>query len=78
MTEYGDLQKAFYLAQQKGDTAHATKFARELEAQGKDYNGQEVDESTLQAGDTLGGNVWSGKGWVSPDCLLYTSDAADD
>ena len=67
MSEYGDLQKAFYLAQQKGDTAHARKFAEELAAQGKDYNGQEVDSSTLQSGDTLGGNVWNGKGWVSPD-----------
>lgn len=67
MSDYDDLRKAFYLAQQKGDTAHARKFAEELAAQGKDYNGQEVDESTLQSGDTLGGNVWNGKGWVSPD-----------
>lgn len=67
MSSYSDLQKAFYLAQQKGDTEHATKFAKELAAQGTDYSGKQVEEANLQAGDTLGGNVWNGKGWVSPD-----------
>lgn len=67
MSSYGDLQKAFYLAQQRGDTEYATKFAKELAAQGTDYSGKQVEESNLQAGDTLGGNVWNGKGWVSPD-----------
>ena len=67
MSSYSDLQKAFYLAQQKGDTEHATKFAKELAAQGTDYSGKQVEETNLQAGDTLGGNVWNGKGWVSPD-----------
>lgn len=67
MSSYSDLQKAFYIAQQKGDTEHATKFAKELAAQGTDYSGKQVEESNLQAGDTLGGNVWNGKGWVSPD-----------
>ena len=67
MSSYSNLQKAFYLAQQKGDTEHATKFAKELAAQGTDYSGKQVEESNLQAGDTLGGNVWNGKGWVSPD-----------
>jgi hypothetical protein len=67
MSSYGDLQKAFYLAQQRGDTEYATKFAKELAAQGTDYSGKQIEESNLQAGDTLGGNVWNGKGWVSPD-----------
>jgi hypothetical protein len=67
MSSYGDLQKAFYLAQQRGDTEYATKFAKELAAQGTDYSGKQVEEANLQAGDTLGGNVWNGKGWVSPD-----------
>ena len=67
MSSYSDLQKAFYLAQQRGDTEYATKFAKELAAQGTDYSGKQVEEANLQAGDTLGGNVWNGKGWVSPD-----------
>jgi len=67
MSSYSDLQKAFYLAQQRGDKEYATKFAKELAAQGTDYSGKQVEESNLQAGDTLGGNVWNGKGWVSPD-----------
>ncbi len=67
MSSFSDLQKAFYIAQQKGDTEHATKFAKELAAQGTDYSGKQVEEANLQAGDTLGGNVWNGKGWVSPD-----------
>ena len=67
MSSFSDLQKAFYLAQQKGDTEHATKFAKELAAQGTDYSGKQVEETNLQAGDTLGGNVWNGNGWVSPD-----------
>ena len=67
MSSYSDLQKAFYLAQQRGDKEYATKFAKELAAQGTDYSGKQVEEANLQAGDTLGGNVWNGKGWVSPD-----------
>jgi hypothetical protein len=67
MSSYSDLQKAFYLAQQRGDTEYATKFAKELAAQGTDYSGKQVEETNLQAGDTLGGNVWNGNGWVSPD-----------
>jgi hypothetical protein len=67
MSSYSDLQKAFYLAQQRGDKEYATKFAKELAAQGTDYSGKQVEETNLQAGDTLGGNVWNGNGWVSPD-----------
>ena len=65
MSDYSDLQDAFNLAQQRGDHEHAMIFAKQLEAQGQDYSGQEVDQAKLQQGDKVGTHVWDGTDFVA-------------
>ena len=67
MSDYSDLQDAFNLAQQRGDHEHAMIFAKQLEAQGQDYSGQEVDQAKLQQGDKVGTHVWDGTDFVAPE-----------
>lgn len=67
MSDYSDLQDAFNLAQQRGDHEHAMIFAKQLEAQGQDYSGQEVDQAKLQQGDKVGTHVWNGTDFVAPE-----------